>query len=169
VDQLLPVIETPDRQIEVISSQLKRLVREDEEAGLLTTIPGVGYYTALLLVAEIGDVERFPSPEKLCSYAGLVPSVRRSGNSTIHGSITKEGSKWIRWALTQAAHTHLRYDTQLTRFHNRLAEKKTKQAAIAATARKMLKVVYFMLKEREPFHIVKRKPRTRSLRHNRGS
>jgi len=93
VDQLLPVIETLDRQIGVISSQLKRLAREDEEAGLLTTIPGVGYYTALLLVAEIGDVERFPSPEKLCSYAGLVPSVRRSGNSTIHGSITKEAGQ----------------------------------------------------------------------------
>ena len=161
VDQLLPVIETLDRQIGVISRQLKRIVREDEEAGLLTTIPGVGYYIALLLVAEIGDVERFPSPEKLCSYAGLVPSVRRSGNSTIHGSITKEGSKWIRWALTQAVHAHLRFDTQLTRFHNRLAEKKPKPVAITATARKLLTVVYWMLKRREPFHPGKITPTTK--------
>ena len=97
----------------------------------------------------------------MCSYAGLVPSVRRSGNSTIHGSITKEGSKWIRWALTQAVHAHLRFDTQLTRFHNRLAEKKPKPVAITATARKLLTVVYWMLKRREPFHPGKITPTTK--------
>ncbi len=54
---------------------------EDPRASLLTTIPGVGYYIALLLVAEIGDVNRFPDSESLCSYAGLVPSVWQSGGA----------------------------------------------------------------------------------------
>ena len=121
------------------------------DARLLTTIPGVGYYIALLLVAEIGDVHWFSTSEKLCSYVGLVPSVRRSGCSTIHGSITKEGSKWVRWALTQAVHVHLRFDTRLTRFYRRLARKKAKQVALIATARKMLKVVYWMLKSGEEY------------------
>ena len=102
-------------------------------------------------------MERFPSPEKLCSYAGLVPSVRRSGNSTVYGPITKEGSRWIGWALTQAVNIHLRYDTQLTRFCNRLAEKKPKPVAITATSKKLLTVVYWMLKDGEPFQIQKRK------------
>jgi len=119
---------------------------------LLNTIPGVGYFNALLLVAEIGDVNRFPDSEKLCSYAGLVLSVRRSGNKTVYGSITKEGSKWIRWALTQAVHVHVRYDSRLSKFYNRLAVKKGKQVAAVATARKMLKAVYWMLKRKEPFH-----------------
>ena len=89
---------------------------------------------------------------KLCSYAGLVPSVSRSGNKTVYGSITKEGSKWIRWALTQTVHVHVRYDSRLSRFYHRLAVKKGKQMAVVATARKMLKVVYWMLKEKEQFH-----------------
>jgi transposase len=93
VSQLLPVMEALDRQIGEVSAVLKRAAMEDGRARILTTIPGVGYYTALLLVAEIGDVNRFPDAEKLCSYAGLVPSVRRSGGSTVHGHITKEGSR----------------------------------------------------------------------------
>jgi transposase len=152
VSQLLPVIEVLDRQIGEVSSVIEGMAVENGDARLLTTIPGVGYYVALLLVAEIGDVDRFPSSEKLCSYAGLVPSVRRSGNSTLHGSITKEGSKWVRWALTQAVHVHLRFDTRLTRFYRRLVKKKAKQVAVIATARKMLKVVYWMLKAKEEFH-----------------
>ena len=75
LDQLLPIIEALDRQIAQISGSLKRMSGEDPRARLLTTIPGVGYYIALLLISEIGDVRRFPDSEKLCSYAGLVPSV----------------------------------------------------------------------------------------------
>ena len=137
VDQVLPVLDTLDDQIAVISRDLKRRCGEDPRARLLTTIPGVGYYTALLIVSEIGDVNRFPDSGKLCSYAGLVPTVRRSGGTTRHGGITKEGSRWLRWALTQAVHTHIRYETSLTRFYRRLAEKKPNQVAVIATARKM--------------------------------
>jgi len=152
VDQVLPVMDTLDRQIALISGSLKRMCNEDPRASLLTTIPGVGYYIALLTVSEIGDVRRFPDSEKLCSYAGLVPTVRRSGGSTRHGGITKEGSKWLRWALTQAVHVHIRSETNLTRFYRRLAETKPVQVAVMATARKMLKVVYWMLRNDEPFH-----------------
>ena len=151
VDQLLPIMDTLDRQIAQISGSLKRMSDEDPRARLLTIIPGVGYYIALLLISEIGDVRRFPDSEKLCSYAGLVPSVRWSGGSSWHGSITREGSKWIRWALTQAVHVHVRYDTNLTRFYKRLARKKTKHKAVIATARKMLKVVYWMFREKESY------------------
>lgn len=69
-----------------------------------------------------------------------------------HGGITREGSKWIRWALTQAVHVHLKYDTNLTRFYRRLAAKKPSQVAVMATARKMLKIVYWMLRNNEPYH-----------------
>jgi len=152
VDQVLPVMDTLDRQIALISGNLKRMCGEDPRASLLTTIPGVGYYIALLVVSEIGDVNRFPDSEKLCSYAGLVPTVRRSGGSTRHGGITKEGSKWLRWAMTQAVHVHIRSETNLTRFYRRLAEAKPGQVAVMATARKMLKVIYWMLRNNEPFH-----------------
>ncbi|TFH14118.1 IS110 family transposase, partial [Candidatus Bathyarchaeota archaeon] len=81
----------------------------------------------------------------------LVPSVRRSGGSTKHGGITHEGSKWMRWGLVQAVHVHLRFDSELSRFYRRLSRCKPKQVAVTATARKMLKVVYWMLRSGESY------------------
>jgi transposase len=152
VDQVLPILYALDRQIAVMSRDLRRMCGENPQAMLLTSIPGVGYYVVLLLIAEIGDIGRFPDSESLCSDAGLVPVVWSSGGSTHHGGITREGSKWMRWALTQAVHVHLRYETNLSRFYRRLTRKKPKQVAVMATARKMLKVVYWMLRNNEPYH-----------------
>lgn len=152
VNQLLSVIEVLNVQIQLASMKIKRLACENGDAMLLTSIPGVGYYNALLLVAEIGDVNRFLDSEKLCSYAGLVSSVRSSGKKTVYGPIIKQGSKWLRWALVQSVHAHVRYDTHLSMFYRRLAERKKKQVAVVATARKMLKIIYWMLKNKEEFH-----------------
>jgi transposase len=149
---MLPLIEALNQQINRVNVSLRRMSSDDERAQLLTTIPGVGYYVAMLLVPEIGDVKRFSSSEKLCSYAGLVPSVRNSGDTRRHGGITSAGSKWMRWALTQAVHVHVRYESDLSRFYYRLARRKTAQDAVMATARKMLKVVYWMLLNGEPYH-----------------
>lgn len=151
VNQLLNIMGVLDVQVREVSVKIRDRAREDKDAMLLTTIPGIGYYNALLLVAEIGDVNRFPDSEKLCSYAGLVPSVSNSGKRTVYSSITKQGSKWIRWALTQSVHAHVRHDTRLSRFYYRLAKKKNKQLAVIATARKMLKAVYWMLKNKEEY------------------
>ena len=151
VNQLLSVMEVLDVQIRGVSEKIGSLARENKDAMLLTTIPGVGYYNALLLVAGIGDVDRFPGSEKRCSYVGLVPSVSSSGKKTVYGPITKQGSKWMRWALVQSVHAHVRSDSGLSRFYCRIAQKKGKQVAVVATARKMLKVVYWMLKNGEEF------------------
>ena len=58
-----------------------------------------GYYSALLIVSEIGDINRFPDSHHLCSYAGLIPSTHSSGGITYHGRITKRGSKYLRWIM----------------------------------------------------------------------
>lgn len=91
VDQVMPVMATLDRQIAKMSWDMKRMCGEDPRARLLTTIPGVGYYIALLLVVEIGDMNRFPDSESLCSYGGLVPTVWQSGDSTHHGGHNPRG------------------------------------------------------------------------------
>ena len=74
--------------------------KTDPRIALLTTMPGVGVYTATVIVAEIGDVTRFTGPKQLCSFAGLVPSTRSSGAHIRHGRITKEGSPWLRWVMS---------------------------------------------------------------------
>ena len=97
-------------------------------------------------MAEIGDISRFPGPEQLCSWAGLTPKHRESDTKVIRGRVTKQGSKLVRWAAIEAisknhAGTRLRADYQ------RLAERRGKQKARVAIARKLLVYVYYGLRD----------------------
>jgi len=116
------------------------------------TVPGVGYSIALLVKAKVGDVNRFNSGGHLASYAGLVPSTRSSGGTERHGRITRERSRWLRWAMVEAAMVHLRYDTPLTRFYHRVAEGRDRKAALVAAARKLLTVCYSVLRSQRPYY-----------------
>lgn len=153
VESYLRVLKPLDEEIKLLSKELQRVADEDEDVKLLMTIPGIGYYSAVLMKSEIGDVSRFPFGEKLCSYAGLVPSTHASGRTVRHGGITKEGSRWLRWIMVEAAQTHVhRYDTAITRAYNRIAEKRGKKIAVVAAARRLLMCSYSVLKDRRPYY-----------------
>ena len=153
IDMYLRLIEALDREITLLSNELKEKASDDEEVKLLITIPGIGYYSALLIKSEIGEIDRFPNGEKLCSYAGLVPSIRSSGARARYGSITKQGSKWLRWIMVEAAVSHAtKKDTSISRFYHSLAQRKGKQIAAVATARKLLLCCYSVLKNRRPYY-----------------
>ena len=151
----LRVLESVEKEIHSIDEELLEYYENNEDAQLLATIPGVGYYTALTLAAVIGDINRFPSSERLSSYFGLVPSTKQSANTVYRGPITKEGSSTVRWLLIQCAWVHVTHctDSFLTKFYQRIAKKKGKRKAIVAMARKMTRVIYWMLKTKEPFHV----------------
>ena len=152
VDECLAMIGALNGRIKEISDELKKKAEENEDARLLMTIPGVGYFSALAILAEIGDISRFSDAEKLCSYAGLVPSVDQSGTTRRYGSITKEGSKMLRWVVQECLWAHLeRNGTHISRFFFRLASKKGKKIAAVAAARKLLVVIYWMLIRKEEF------------------
>lgn len=153
VEHCLAVMETLDERIAELSKLVKQRAGRSEEAKLLMTIPGVGYFTALAILAEIGDVSRFPNEERLCSYAGLVPSVHQSGNTRWLGRITREGSGLLRWVLQECVWVHLSCadDTRLTRFFWRTAKRRGKRVAAVATARKLLVAIYYMLTRWEVF------------------
>jgi transposase len=108
------------------------------------TIPGIGHYSALLIVSEIGDINRFPDSYHLCSYVGLVPSTHSSGGITYHGSITKTGSKYLRWILLECVHVHIRTNkhSNVARFYERLVKRKGSSIAAVAAAAKLLKVAF---------------------------
>jgi len=148
----LSLLENLEEQITDSSTQITTQAHGNRDAQLLMTIPGIGPYSALLLVAEIGDITRFTSSHKLCSYAGLAPSTRQSGHMVHHGHITKTGDKWIRWGLTQCIHIHIKYDTPLTQFYHHIAHRRGKKIAIVATASKLLRVIDWILKNKEPFN-----------------
>jgi transposase len=84
-------------------------------------LPGIGKLTAMTLVAEIGDIGRFPSARKLCAWAGLTPQVRNSDRKVRHGHITKQGSPWVRGILQEAAQTAKRHPCSLLRMASWLA------------------------------------------------
>ena len=84
IDGLAPVIERLD-------SELHQHAKADPRVNVLTTLPGVGEFTALVMLAEIGDITRFPSARKLASWAGLTPTVRGSDRTVRHGHITRAG------------------------------------------------------------------------------
>jgi len=151
VDCYLRVMESLNFEIRRLSLDLKGLAGLDKDVKLLMTIPGIGYYTALLIKAEIGDVYRFKSGDHLCSYAGLVPSTHSSGGMERHGGITREGSRWLRWAMVEAALTHVKYDTAITRAYHRIAERRGRKAALVATARRLLLSCYSVMKNRSPY------------------
>jgi transposase len=98
IDGLAPVI---DR----IDGELRQRAKADPRVKTLTTLPGVGQFTALVMLAEIGDISRFPSARRLASWAGLTPTVRGSDLTVRHGHISKQGSAWLRWVMNQAAQT----------------------------------------------------------------
>ncbi len=152
IQRYLKILEGLEDQIHDVSTQISRIAQENQDAQLLMTIPGIGYYSAVLITAEIGDITRFRDSHKLCSYAGLTPSTRQSGHTTHHGHITKTGNKWLRWVLTQCVHIHLKYDTHLTQFYHHVAHRRGKKIAIVATASKLLRVIYWILKNQEEFH-----------------
>jgi transposase len=108
INGYLHLIESLDSELKDVYKKILVLAKEDEMASLLMIIPGIGYYSALLIVSEIGDINRFPDSYHLCSYAGLVPSTHSSGGITYHGSITKRGSKYLRWIMLECAHAHIR-------------------------------------------------------------
>jgi transposase len=154
VSSCLNCLENFQAQIEDINTQLLDEYNRRPDAHLIATIPGIGFYGALLILAEIDDIHRFPRPENLCAYAGLVPTVRQSASSVHYGAISKDGSSYLRWMMTEAVHTHTRCepDSRLSRFHAKVARRRGKQKATIATARKLLLIIYWMLVRHEPYH-----------------
>jgi len=137
--------------IKEISKRIDSLANKDDNVKLLMTIPGIGAYSAMLIMSEIGDISRFHSKKHLSSYAGLVPSTSSSAGRITHGSITRGGSKWLRWILIEAAQKAHLYKGPLYSFYRRVRYKKGYQKAVVALARKLSIVIYFMLKNRVTF------------------
>jgi len=125
--------------------QLSEKAKQDKRARWLQTIPGIGECSAMMLLAEIGDIGRFGSKEALCSYAGLVPRVRESAGKAGRGGITRQGSSWLRWIMVEAAQVATRCSPAAKRYYERLLRKKHKHVARVALARKLLIAVYALL------------------------
>lgn len=148
VDQFTELISQAEQMIQ-------STVMNNPQANLLISIPGISYCSALTIMAEIGDVNRFVSAKKLQGYAGLVPSTYNSGDKQIHGRITKQGSKWLRWIMIEAAYHQERCKKipGFGSYYNSIKKRKGTKTAAVATARKLLAVVWRLLKDNRPYEV----------------
>jgi len=138
--------------LKVIERDLARSALADMGVKRLMTIPGVDMVVALALVAAVGDVERFATPQKLVSYLGLNPSVRQSGpGPAYHGRITKQGRGHARGMLVEAAWAAARAPGPLRAFFLRVRARRGQHVAAVATARKLAVLIWHLLAKGESY------------------
>jgi len=149
----LEQMEAIQKRIDEICKEIKsRIAYRKEDLKIAMSIPGVGFTSASTLLAEIGDITDFKKPEQLAAWAGLVPSVYQSAGKLITGSITKHGSRHIRWILVQVARVIARgRNSKLKRFFLRVKSKKGSNVAVVALARKILCILHHLLTNREMY------------------
>jgi transposase len=147
----LTLIDGLDQQIAALEADLQLSEEHNQTLNLLKSMPGVGQITGTVILAEIGDVHRFNSPKALCHWAGLTPRVRKSDQVVRHGRITKQGSPYLRAAMTRAATVASRSSKRWYHIHEMLLPRCGKTGAKVAVARRLLTVIYFMLKRQQPY------------------
>ncbi len=139
-------------ELKQIDEDLAQTALQEPRVKQLMTITGVNMMVALSVLAAIGDIERFSSPEKLVSYFGLNPRVRQSGDRpAYHGRITKQGRSHARAMLVEATWSTSRTPGPLRAFFRRIKEKRGNQVAAVGTARKLTVVVWHMLSKGEEY------------------
>ena len=154
LDTSLAHVDALDRDIAACEAELRRLGADHPDIGLLMTVPGIAWVLGYTIAAEIGDIGRFTSPKKLVGYTGLCPYVRQSGGRDDRGPLAKNGPKYLRWALIEAAthaSRHPAYQQRYERTKRRLGKQRGSKVARVDVARQLATAIWHMLTEREPF------------------
>ena len=150
----IELIDDLERQIVEINRRLKEGHAEHPYVPLLLTVPGIGWVLAFTIAAEIGEIERFPSPEKLAGYTGLCPRVNQSGEKDRRGPLTKHGPTYLRWALLEATMHALRHPAYAERYQRtkrRLGKQRGAKVAQVDLARRLAHSIWHMLSRKEKF------------------
>jgi transposase len=154
VEVSLAVIDELEMRIARLTVELRRQGADHRYIPLLVTAPGFGWINAFTVASEIGDIERFPTPAKLCGYTGLCPRVIQSGNTDRRGPISKHGPRYLRWGLFEAALNacdHPAYAERYQRTKRRLGRQRGPKVAQIELSRKLTEAIWHMLTRNQPF------------------
>jgi transposase len=146
VSSLRELISFYDGEVFVLNRKINDALKDHAGYRVIQAIPGIGPVIAAILVAEIGDITRFPSAPQLCSWAGVTPRHYESDTVVHRGRITKQGSTLVRWAATEAA-AKLPYGTKLRADFDRIAFRRKTNVARVAVARRLLTLVFYGLRD----------------------
>lgn len=150
-DSWSELMETLKEEIKSIEDAMSN--HDADTQALLRSIPGIGITTGAALVAFIGDIHRFSTPEKLVAYIGLDCRVFQSGTSVQgKGYISKRGNKYLRHMLFNAAFIARQHNPELKKYHaQKLAEGKHYFSALCAVERKLIHLIYAVWKRGTPY------------------
>lgn len=151
LQQTIRLIQSVQAEIDTLDKQIKAIVIELNTP--LITVPGIGYTLAAIILAEIGDIDRFSTPAKLLAFAGMEPSTYQSGNySASQTPMVKRGSTYLRWAVMQAARLVSMRDATFAQYmQKKRSEGKHYCVAQSHTGKKLLRVIYCLLKNNTAF------------------
>jgi transposase len=148
------LIDDLERQISDINRRLREGHANHPYIPLLMSVPGIRWVLAFTIAGEIGEIERFSSPEKLTGYTGLCPRVNQSGEKDRRGPLTKHGPTYLRWALLEAtmhALRHPAYSERYQRTKRRLGKQRGAKVAQIDIARRLAHAIWHMLSRKEKF------------------
>lgn len=156
------IVQFLNSEIKLVDSQIEELSAQLPEVELLTSIPGIGNTLAPLLLGEIGDIERFINAKQLVAFSGIDPSVRQSGNYVgTKNKVTKRGSPFLRHALYIAATTSIRKESKgsqvnsvIYEYYIHKVETKARKQALGAVMNKLLRIIFSVLKNKQPFRLI---------------
>lgn len=154
VSASLELLDELDRKVADCNARLAAGHADHPYVSLLETVPGIGKVLAFTIASEIGDISRFPSAKHLTGYSGLCPRVNQSGDSDRRGPITKNGPRYLRWALIEAtmhASRHPAYSERYQRNKRRLGKQRGAKVAQIDIARKLTVAIWHMLSRNEVF------------------
>ena len=151
VDSQLRVLDLLECEVDRFDKRIRRQLRDEPGYRVIQRIDGVGPVFAAVFVAELGDVTRFTDANTVCSWAGLTPRHRESDTTVHRGSITKQGSRLVRWAAVEAVQRSAKR-SPMRATYDRIVERRggtAKNVAKVAAARKLLTLVYYGLRDGE--------------------
>jgi len=170
IEQELTTLDFLEAQIESAEQRLEEIMIVSAEADLLKTLPCVGRILSMVLMLEIGRVDRFPSAAHLASYAGLVPRVHSSGGHTRMGQICGYVNRNLKWAFVEAGSLIVLNQRRLAgshvvRLYQRIKRSKNHQKAVVAVARHLAEAAWWVLTKQEVYREPQGSRRTLSSTH----
>ena len=143
-----------EKQITRIGKEVAKMSHQKPWAESMTYImqlPGFGVITGMTVLAAIGEIQRFGTPQHLASYSGLTGGLDQSGTKLVQKGITKEGRKELRWAMVEVAQRAVKSDPRWTRKFQEMEKRMHRNQAIVAVARQLLELVWYVLTRRQPY------------------
>jgi len=156
VEVQLEVLDRIEDQIGGTEEQIRKIIEETPAMKLVMTLPGVGPILAIVIVLEIGQVDRFADASHLASYAGCVPRVHSSGGRAFSGKVRPDVNRYLKWALVEAANAIVVNQQRMAGRHvvqlyRRIQKRKGHAKAVVAVARHLAEATYWVLKKQEPY------------------